>query len=266
MSTLTSRHGPSVFLAALASCALAVLVPGAAPRALAGPPFFTDDPEPVEPGHGELYLATQDVWARDLWSGTLPHVEFNYGPIEDVQLHVIAPLTYDQPDDTHTMQYGYGDTELGVKWRPIHEDELFQGCPQIGVFPLVELPSGDRSRGLGNGAIQVFLPIWLQKSWGDEKLPWTTYGGGGYWFSKGTGNQDYVFLGWELQKQITEKLTLGGELFTATPDTVAGKQRTGFNLGGIYDFTEHYHLLFSAGRDFQGPNLLTFYLAFQFTF
>ena len=40
----------------LALLGLAALAPGAA---RAGPPFFTDDPEPVEYKHGEFYIATQ---------------------------------------------------------------------------------------------------------------------------------------------------------------------------------------------------------------
>jgi hypothetical protein len=40
--------------------------------------------------------------------------------------------------------------ELGVKYRFLHEDQ--NGCiPQVGIFPLVELPTGDSSRGLAIG-------------------------------------------------------------------------------------------------------------------
>ena len=46
--------------------------------------------------------------------------------------------------------------------------------PMIGVFPLVEAPTGDARRGLGAGHTREFLPLWLQKSFGG----WTTYGGG----------------------------------------------------------------------------------------
>ena len=241
-----------------------MLLPAA--DAVAGPPFLTDDPEPVEKDHGEFYIASQNTWAKDGWSGTLPHFEFNYGPIEDVQLHVIAPLAYDRPEDTGTMQFGYGDTELGVKWRPIHEGALFDGSPQIGVFPLVELPTGDEDRGLGNGKTQVFLPVWLQEGWGEKDREWTVYGGGGYWINPGEGNKDYWFSGVVLQKQVTEGLTLGGEVFHATRSEDDGSSRTGFNLGGVYDLSERWHLLFSAGRDVQGPDRLTTYFGLQWTF
>jgi hypothetical protein len=44
--------------------------------AWAGPPFFTDDPEPVEYKHGEFYIASQYIDGRTGKSATLPHFEF----------------------------------------------------------------------------------------------------------------------------------------------------------------------------------------------
>ena len=81
-------------------------------HALAGPPYNTDDPEPVEYRHWEFYLASQTVHDRDGWTGTAPHFEVNYGVVPNVQLHVIAPLAYSVPDDGRSA-YGFGDTELG---------------------------------------------------------------------------------------------------------------------------------------------------------
>src|ERR1039458_10402323 len=80
--------------------------------------------------------------------------------ITNVQLHLIAPLAYDAPKNG-AAQYGYGDTELGVKFRFLQETSLL---PQAGVFPQVEAPTGDSARGLGGGQWQGFLPLWLQQS------------------------------------------------------------------------------------------------------
>ena len=41
----------------------------------AGPPYVTDDPEPVEFRHWEFYLATQHFATRTAASGTAPHIE-----------------------------------------------------------------------------------------------------------------------------------------------------------------------------------------------
>ena len=49
--------------------------------AFAGPPFQTDDPEPVEYRHWEAYVASQGSFYQDATSLTAPHIEINYGII-----------------------------------------------------------------------------------------------------------------------------------------------------------------------------------------
>ena len=225
--------------------------------ARSGPPFFTDDPEPVERGHWEFYLASQYLGTGDGHSGTAPHAEINYGAATDLQLHLIAPVSFSRPDGG-ALNYGYGDTELGTKYRFIHETA---GAPKVGVFALVELPTGAAGRGLGASKPQVFLPVWLQKSWGT----WTTYGGAGYWINPGVGRKDWLYAGWLLQRDLSESLTLGAEIFHRTPDTTGGSSATGFTAGGQLNFTPERHILFSAGRDLSGPDKLTAYLALQWT-
>ena len=231
--------------------------------AVAGPPCRTDDPEPVELGHWEVYGFTAGTQAADDTSGTLAGLEVNYGAAPDLQLHLIAPLAFDNPSGG-SAQTGIGDIELGAKYRFVTpgEDDWY---PQVGTFPLLESPSGDARRGLGSGKLRTFLPLWLQKDFGK----WTSYGGAGYWINPGPGNRDYWFAGWLLQYQLTPSLALGGEIFHQTSDTVDGGEATGFSLGGIYDFSEHYHLLFSGGRGLQHAamtNQASWYLAIQSTF
>ena len=237
--------------------AAAALLLALSSPAAAGPPFFTDDPEPVERGHWEFYLASQRLETGDGASGTAPHIEVNYGAAKNLQLHLVAPAAFSRPEGG-ALNYGYGDTELGAKYRFLRETP---GRPQAGIFPLVELPTGDAARGLGGGKAQVFLPLWLQKSWG----PWTSYAGAGYWINPGRGRKNWTYAGWLLQRDLSERLTLGGELFHRTPDAADGRRATGFTAGGQVNFTAERHLLFSAGRDLSGPNRLTAYLAFQLT-
>ena len=211
------------------------------PIVLAGPPFLTDDPEPVEYKHTEAYLAMQYRHDRDGDSSTLPHVEINYGLLPNVQIHLIAPLQYIKPEGS-SSQYGYGDTEVGVKYRFVQETEYF---PQMAVFPLIEFPTGDSDKGLGSGRTQYFLPIWLQKSWG----PWTTYGGGGYWINPGEKNKDWWQFGWQIQREIDKTLTLGTEIYYKTASTADVNGSIGYSLGAIINFTATHHLLLSVGRD-----------------
>lgn len=88
----------------------------------AGPPYATDDPEPVEYRHWEFDLATQHEPAHDGTTGTAPHVEINSGAVPNLQLHLIVPLAYSRPSGGPTV-YGPGDIEAGAKLRFVQEGE-----------------------------------------------------------------------------------------------------------------------------------------------
>src|SRR5664279_1872994 len=237
---------------------LAIGLLGGALTVLAGPPFLTDDPEPVEYQHWEFYVASMHTETAGGWLGTAPHIELNYGIIPNLQLHLIAPLAYDAPNDGRA-HYGYGDTELGFKFRFIQETEHL---PQVGIFPLLEVPTGKESDGLSSGQVQAFLPLWLQKSFSD----WTIYGGGGYGINPGTGNENWGFIGAVVQRKVTKNVLLGGEIYHRTTMETDGRSDTAFNIGTVIDFTEHQHLLLSAGRSIDGRTDFQVYIAYQITF
>jgi len=221
--------------------------------AWAGPPFLTDDPQPVELGHWEFYAASQWSAARHAADGTAPHFEVNYGALPELQLHAIVPaslaLTSGEP-----ARYGLGDIEVGAKFRFIDEGER---RPQVGTFPLVLLPTGSATRGLGSGKTQVFLPIWVQKSF--ER--WTTYGGGGLRLA--AGERDGV-VGWLVQRELAKGLTLGTEAFLTVPLS-GGVRELQINIGLVVDFSDRHHLLLSAGPAFGGEDRAQTYVAYQLT-
>jgi len=227
-----------------------------APPTIPAPPSSTaDDPPPVYHLH-EDYVASQQLLAGGETNATLPHFELNFGVIPNMQLHLVAPLGYvHAAGATH---YGYADTEIGIKYRFVEESE---SCPQIGAFPLVEIPTGNEEKGLGNGKIQAFVPVWAQKSWG--KL--TTYGGGGFWYNPGPDRRNWGFAGWELQYDFSQALTLGGELYYQTADTRDGQSSDGFTFGGIVNLNEQNHLLFSIGHSLSGAGETSSYIAYQLT-
>jgi hypothetical protein len=75
--------------------------------------------------------------------------------IPNGQLHIVAPTAFDSPAGGPTL-FGYGDTEIGFKYRFI-EEEKDGSRPQVGMFPLIELPTGNENRGLGAGHVRVFM-------------------------------------------------------------------------------------------------------------
>ena len=224
----------------------------------AGPPFTTDDPETPEYRHGEFYIASQYAKDNEGKSATAPHFEFNYAVMPDVMLHTIVPLAWNKPND-ESSNYGLGDAEMGVLYRFIHESDTI---PQVGAFPILTLPTGDEDRGLGDGRSKLFLPLWFKKSWG----PWSSYAGGGYQINPGGNRKNYWFTGWQVQRELSEFLAVGAEIFYITADTEDGGDSSGFNVGAIINLTEKHHLLFSIGEDIHGPTDLAMYIGYQLTF
>jgi len=229
------------------------------PAALqAGPPYLTDDPEPVEYRHWEVYLASIFTEQPDSWTATAPHLEVNYGAIPNFQLHAILPMTLNVPS-VAASSYGYGDTELGVKYRFVEEGEW---RPQVGTFPLLEVPTGSHGRNLGGGHLQTFLPLWLQKSIGR----WTAYGGGGYWINPGPHNQNWWFTGMVVQCEVVPGFTPGFEVFHGTSEVIGGSREVGLNFGAIWDLSNVQHIIFSAGPAIEGDRQLQGYFGYQLTF
>jgi len=225
----------------------------------AGPPYFTDDPDPVKFHHWEYYLSTQDNFdvRNGSAAGSLPQVEVNYGVLPDIQLYIVIPLTY-QFSSPHDFEMGYTATEAGIKYRFVKEKK---NIPEIGVFPIVEIPTANDPRFTDQN-IQVFLPVWFQKSW----KKFSSYGGAGYWINPGSGNKNWVFAGWQAQYDFSAFLTLGAELYYHTAATTEDKEITGFTIGGSLNFKEHLHLIFSGGHSIINENLVTAYVGLYITY
>ena len=231
--------------------------------AFAGPPFRTDDPVPTDFQHFEIYLFSEGEKAIDGWTGTLPGLEVNYGALPNLQLSVTVGQGYAAPVEGRTS-FAFEDVLLGAKYRFITpgEDDWF---PQVAFYPAVLVPTGNQKFGFSSGHVQYFLPLWLQKDFG----LWTVYGGGGYWINPGAGNKNYGFTGVAVWRKIGEQLSIGAEIFHETLPSTGAKDSTGFNVGAIYDFSENWHLLGSAGtglRNRPETNQFSYYLGVLLTF
>jgi hypothetical protein len=222
--------------------------------AFAGPPFATDDPEPAPNGGYEIYLFSEGTKTRDGTEGSLPGFEVNYGAAPDLQLAVQFSQDYNHQDGS--LHSRYGATELGVKYRFVHEDE--DGWrPQIAFYPSVDIPHhGDDTSTL--------LPLWAQKSFGE----WEVFGGGGRRLNPGEGTRDNWFVGVAALRQVSDHLQLGGEVFRETADSDDTRAATGFNLAALYDLSNTWHVVASAGRGISAvrdTNEFSYYVGLELT-
>jgi len=248
---------------------------------MAGPPYMTDDPDPVSYHHWEFYTFASGDKVDGFNTVQGPAIELNNGVAPNLQLHLVVPWTsyspkwtFDAPNkwiENIPTQTGLGDLEAGLKYRVLTETKT---RPEVGLFPLAELATGDSSKGLGNGKTWYKLPIWVQKSSG----LWTADVGGGYAINSAPGQLDYWYGGFLLQRTINKRLSLGGEIFlegaqaqgdatgalnAPTPVFQVPGSRASqlWNVGGIYNFTPDFSLQFTTGHSYQGDGHSIFYVS-----
>jgi hypothetical protein len=226
--------------------------------AQAGPPYFSDDPEPTDYKHYEIYLFTNGSNAADGTSGE-SGVDFNYGALPDLQLTAVIPMAYSMPHDAaHAI--GFGNVELAAKYRFLHQKEIGW---DIAVFPRVFLASG--SSRLGENHAALLLPLWFEKDWSD----WSTFGGGGCQLQHGNDARTFCSASWALARQFLPELQLGAEIVHQTAAVKGSHASTQAGIGLRYDLAEHYHLLgyYSAGLQGRAANARhSWYGAILFTF
>ena len=236
----------------LASIAFGV----ASGAAVAGPPFLTDDPAPVDLHHAEINLIAQQTRAADGRGGSASG-EVNLGCAAETQCHVAVPIAFDRPAGG-SSQTGLGDIELGVKYR-------FLDRPDDGwsaaVYPTLDLPTGDAGRGLGNGRAQLLLPLWVQRSAG----AWSWDAGIAWLFNRAPDANDSWFAGLLAQRSFGDRLSLGAEVFRRTSTATGEPSTAGFNVGAIVNVAPHQNLLVSAGRGLTHveTNRCSMFLAYQ---
>ena len=104
----------------LPAALMVALVLATPTRAWAGPPFLTDDPEPTETGHWEVYGPLIEGEGRGVDYAGSVGAEINYGPARNVQLTIGLPIAF--AHDRTGMNWGAGDVAVSVKFRVFHSE------------------------------------------------------------------------------------------------------------------------------------------------
>jgi len=207
--------------------------------AWAGPPFLTDDPEPTDTGHWEIYAPLVESEGKGAdYEGAIA-VEINYGAAPNLQLTASLPVAY--VHDSTGFHSGRGDLELSAKYRFYHDEAAGLS---VAFFPGITLPTA--SHGLGNSRVTALLPVWAQLDTG----PWSLFGGGGYAINPGSGNRDYWTGGVAATREVSKGLLLGIEADRQGPDTAGGRASTSLGVGAIVQLGAPFRLLGSGGPTF----------------
>jgi len=191
--------------------------------ALAGPPFETDDPEPVECHHVEVDLA-QARQGEPATTG--PIWEIDYGPTKNVEVSVGG-----QP----------GETGLATAFRFLPETRY---TPEVGFLPSLIVKS--------NGETETFLPFWAQKTIKN----WTIFGGGAV-------SHGAEFTGITAMRNFRSGSSLGLEFYHESQRNPIVPSAPRVALGYIDQLALSRALLFWVGRQLQPNPGYFFALGFQ---
>lgn len=227
----------------------------------AATPFITDDPDILSYKHWEVILFSVVNKNNDFFLEPdlfLPVIEVNYGIFHDTELDITVPFALSLPNAAPFAK-GIGDMQIELKYQLIHETKHM---PEIGLAPILMIPTGNANLNLGNGTPWARLPILAQKSWGK----WTSYGGCGYAINSAPGNLNFFYAGWLLQKDLNDLYTVGGEILYQTAMTVDGSASLIFNAGAVYNFNKNFSLQLSGGHSIAGQEQLVGYLGLYWTF
>jgi hypothetical protein len=222
---------------------IVVAIVALARPALAGPPYVSDDPEPTDYKHFEIYTFNSGTATRGDIGGA-SGVDINYGAAQDLQLTATVPMGFDRPT-AGNGSFGQGNIELAAKYRFLHQDSF--GL-DVSVFPRVFVPSP--TKNIGNNTASLLLPVWIQKDWSGG---WSAFGGGGCVVS-GRSAQNFCLAGGVVTYQLLSKLQLGVELSHQTADGTGTPARTSVGLGARYDINDTYHLLGYIRRGIENAN------------
>ena len=219
--------------------------------------YLTDTPQTMDYEQVEADVYTDVTKIKKDYALRTPAFEANVGVMTDFQVRINIPVVLSIVPHKKTT-YGYGDIDIGFKYRFIHETETI---PQVAFYPKFNLPSGFAERRLGNKRSFERLPLWIQKTW----KPWILSGGGGYAIDHNPQKFNYIFGGVLLRYIFNPELTLGGELFAQGPRSLTDHSVLFFNFGGTYNFTPNVFLLFSAAHSVAGIKTLKSFMGLGIT-
>ena len=244
----------------LASCIALVGLPAA--LAQGGPPMLTDDPGTPGDKHWEINTAWIMTQTRSGdRSMALPLLDINYGVGAHLQLKYEVPWLVTHATGEKTKS-GLGDSEIGVKWRFLDEENNHVDVSTYPQFSFNNLTSS-RRRGLVEEGSSFLLPFEFHGKAGG--LEWNAEIGREFQ----TREADEWLYGFAVGRELNERFEFAVEIhgegkFATNDDQLI------VNVGGRWKLSENRTLLFSAGRSLNRLHGAEFnfvgYLGLQFTY
>ena len=223
-----------------------------------GPPMLTDDPYTPGSGNWEINAAYQEERTPQEWFRSFPHVDFNYGLGERIQLKYETGWVFVNAPPTASVKSGPDDSLFGVKWRFLDQE---RSGVAMSVYPQLQLENstGSAARGIAEPGPNLFLPVEVAHDFGKTQL----VGEIGYQYFRTQQNEWVVGVLGALQASETLELLAELRSFSERP---FDRGDVLVNFGLRHELGPRFKLLASAGTSVTGgPQAVTFiaYLGIQ---
>jgi hypothetical protein len=185
----------------LSRAAILILIAALPTLAGAALPLETEDTGTTERVEVEVAAAYESAAAGD--SGDLA-VAVNVGVLANLEASVAGTLAVDDPIGGGT-ETGLGDAFLGVKYRFLDEASPW---PALLARLALQLPTGDETRGLGEGYAGIGLLLAASRTLGAVTLT----GNVGYTITTGDADADVVFLAASVEWAVRGPWRVVGEV------------------------------------------------------
>ena len=220
--------------------------------------MLTDDPGTPGSGAWEINFAYLEQHDRSERLRSFPHVDFNYGVGDHIQLKYETGWLFTDAPEGGAVKNGLDDSLLGLKWRFLDQE---RGGLDMSVYPQlqVENPTGSVARGIAEPGPNLFLPLEFGHDFGQTKL----IGELGYQYFHGQADEWVVgLLG---ARQVSEVLELMAEVRSFSENLLNHGDLV-VNVGLRRALSARVKLLASVGTGLtNGPDSPTFiaYLGVQ---
>ena len=239
---------------AFAAVITALLGLGIVPTSFAqgGPPMLTDDPETPGAGKWEINVAYTDERTNQERLRAFPHIDFNYGLGDHIQLKYETGWVFaDSPDG---VKSGLDDSLLGIKWRFLDQENAGFN---MSMYPQLEVENntGSVARGIANTGPNLFMPLEVSREFGK----FTVVAEVGYQYFRTEPNEWVVGLLGAMKPmedlELLAELRNSSEKFLNTGDLIV-------NVGLRQALGSRFKLLASVGTGLSNTPGATSFIAY----
>jgi hypothetical protein len=225
-----------------------------------GPPMLTDDAGTPGSGVWEINAAYLEERTSQERLRSFPHVDFNYGLGEHIQLKYETGWAF--ADTSEGVKSGLDDSLLGLKWRFL--DQSSSGV-DMSVYPQLQLENSSYSvaQGIALPGPNFFLPVEIEREFGRIKV----VGEVGYQYFHAEQNEWVVGLLGSLQASDALELMAEVRIFSGNlSENLLTRGDVILNVGLRHALGSGFKLLASVGTGISsGPQATSFiaYLGVQ---